>query len=219
MTLAQPGIRAMKFDPQRALIPMSLGVFFVLYFYFKVPVWALAVLMLWIPAYYIGVPVLTQRKWRTFEREFAYRFPKQDYKGLLNYYRGQWFLRQFGPKAEMLEKLGLIYTAMGRTHDAERILEQAVQLADRRAREKFLLNLAQVKFELGKLDEAEQIYKRLINRAPHLTGAQLKLSIIRAHKGEDLPQTIKILESELPRVQGEDRRRVEEALEAARKRR
>ena len=210
--ITQPRIRAMSVDPQRALIPISLGVFFVLYFYFKVPPWALGLLMLWIPLYYIGMPMLTQRKWRTFEREFAYRFPMQDYKGLLDYYRGQWFLRQFGPKAEMIEKLGLIYTAMGKVHDAERILEQAVQLSERHSRDKFLLNLAQVKYELGKYDEAEQIYKRLLHRTPHLAGAQLKLALIHAQRGVDLPRARKILEAELGRATGEERKRIEDAL-------
>ncbi len=217
--MIQPRTHAMKVDPQRAMIPISLGFFFVLTFYFQAPIWLMAILMLWIPLFYIGVPLLTQRKWRTFEREFAYRFPSQDYQGLLSYYKGQWFLRQFGPKAEMLEKLGLIYIAMGRARDAERILEQAIQLSDKRAREKFMLNLAQVKFELGKFDEAEQIYKRLLRRTPHLAGAHLKLLLIRAHKGQDLQNTIKSLESELPRAKGEDKKRIEEALSAARAKR
>ena len=137
----------MNVDPQRALIPLSLGAFFILYFYFKVPPWALSILMLWIPLYYIGVPALTRRKWDAFEREFAYRFPLEDYDGLLAFYKGQWFLRHFGPRAEMLEKLGLIYIAMRKNREAEQILEQAIQLSERHQREKFLLNLAQVKFE------------------------------------------------------------------------
>jgi len=205
----------MTFDPQRALIPLSLGVFFVLYFYFKVPPWALSLLMLWIPLYYIGMPILTKRKWRSFEREFAYRFPLEDYDGLLAFYKRQWFLRQFGPRPEMLEKLGLIYIAMGKNPEAERILEQAIQISERRHREKFLLNLAQVKYELGKYDEAEQIYKRLLHRSPHLSGAQLRLALIHAHRGVDLERSVSVLKAELVRAKGEDRLRIEEALAAA----
>lgn len=214
MIQTQPRARAMKFDPQRALIPISLGVFFVLTFYFQAPIWVLMLCMLWIPLYYLGVPMWTERKWRQFEREFAFRFPNQDYEGLLSYYKRQWFLRQFGPRAEMLEKLALIYKAMGRLRDAERILEQAIQLAERRAREKFLLNLGQIKFELSKYDEAEQIYKRLMRRTPHLAGAHLKLTLIRAYKGEDLKRTIATLKSELPRATGDDKARIKEALAA-----
>ncbi len=210
--------RPMNIDPQRAMIPISLGVFFMLYFYFKVPVWALGLLMLWIPVFYLGLPILKDRKWRSFEREFARRFPSGDGQGMLSFYRGQWFLRQFGPKAGMLEKLGLIYSAMGKHREAEQILERAVQLADRVQRDKFILNLAQVKFELGKYEEAEQIYKRLLSRSPHIAGANLKLALIRVHRGDDLDKSLKILEAELPRAFGEDRRRIEEALAAARAR-
>ena len=158
---------------------------------------------------------MTRRKWDAFEREFAYRFPLEDYDGLLAFYKGQWFLRHFGPRAEMLEKLGLIYIAMRKNREAEQILEQAIQLSERHQREKFLLNLAQVKFELKKYGEAEQIYKRLLRRSPHLSGAELKLALIHAHQGVDLERSRSVLEAELERAKGDDRERIEEALRAA----
>lgn len=207
--------RKVKIDPQRALIPVSLGIFFILRFGFGVPVWVLALLMLWIPAYYIGMPMLAQRRWRDFEREFAFRFPNEDYKGLLDYYRRQWFLRQFGPKAQMLEKLALIYQGMGKLRDAERVLERAIAMTHKTGRATFLTNLAHIKYELGKYDEAEGIYKRLLRRSPHQVSAQVKLALIRVHKGVQLEESLQVLRENLGRATGQERQQIEEALKIA----
>lgn len=206
----------MQLDMRRALIPISLGVFFILYFYFRVPIWGLAILMLWIPLYYMGVPLYTRYRWTHFEKEFAYRFPQQDYKGLLELYRSQWFLRQFGPKAPMLGKLGLIYSAMGRYRDAERILEAAVRNAPPGTGEKFMLNLAHVKYELGKYTEAHQLYRRLLKRTPHLSGAATRIAMINAHTGKDLEHALKHLERQLELANGEEKTRISEAIQSAR---
>jgi tetratricopeptide (TPR) repeat protein len=207
--------RKVKIDPQRALIPVSLGIFFVLRFGFGVPVWVLAILMLWIPAYYIGVPMLAQRRWREFEREFAFRFPSGEHKALLDYYRRQWFLRQFGPKAQMLEKLALIYQGMGKLRDAERVLERAMAMTHKAGRAAFLTNLGHIKYELGKYDEAEGIYKRLLRRAPHQLSARVKLALIRVHKGVQLEESFQVLRENLDRVSGPERAQIEEALKLA----
>ncbi|MEO1268908.1 MAG: tetratricopeptide repeat protein [Myxococcota bacterium] len=206
----------LQLDMKRALIPISLLVFFVLYFYVRVPIWGLAILMLWIPLYYMGVPIYTRYRWTLFEKEFAYRFPQQDYKGLLAYYRSQWFLRQFGPKAPMLGKLGLIYSAMGRYRDAERILEAAVRFAIPGTGEKFMLNLAHVKYELGKYNEARQLYQRLLKRTPHLSGAANRIAMINAHTGTNLQEALEHLERNLPLATGEEQTRITEAIQSAR---
>ena len=70
----------MRFDGQRALIPASLGILFVLRFGFGAPIWVLALCMLWIPIYYIGMPMLAMRRWPSFAREFAYRFQQTNFK-------------------------------------------------------------------------------------------------------------------------------------------
>ena len=204
--------RTLRIDPSRALIPVSLGLFFVLRFVFHVPTWILGVLLLWIPLYYVGIPWLAGRRWHAFEREFAYRFPQGDHKNLLAFWKGQFFLRQFGPKALMLEKLALIYQAMGRVRDAESVLERAVEMADRRMKPTFLPNLAHVKYELGKYDEAEPIYRRLLRRFPHNTAAQTRLALIHVHTGQDIEASLTILRGQLSRAQGEEHRRIEEAI-------
>jgi hypothetical protein len=204
--------RKLRLDPSRALIPVSLGVFFVLKFVFDVPTWVLALLLLWIPAYYVGVPWIANRRWHVFEREFVYRFPQGDHRKTLAFWKSQYFLRQFGPKALMLEKLALIYQAMGRGREAESVLERALALADKRARPTFLPNLAHVKYELGKYDEAEPIYRRILRRYPHDTTAQTRLALIQVHTGHDIAAAVKVLRAHLGHAQGEERRRIEEAI-------
>lgn len=207
-----------KLDFKRALIPISLGVFFVLYFYVQAPVWVLALLTLWIPLFYIGVPYYTHRRWLRFEKDFAWRFSKQDHQGLLALYKDAWFLRSFGPRDLMLGKLGLIYAAMGKHRDAERVLENAIQQAEPSARGQFMLNLGQVKLDLGKYAEARQIYRRLLKRSPHLSRAEAKLNLIDAHLGKRLDEVIPLLQRDLQRAQGDERRRIQDALDAARQR-
>ena len=202
----------MRFDGQRALIPASWGILFVLRFGFGAPIWALALCMLWIPIYYIGMPMLAMRRWPSFEREFAYRFQQNNFKALLAYYDAQWLLRGFGPKPQMLEKLALIYQGMGKLRDAEFVLEKAVRLARQGARHTILSNLAHIKFDLGKLDEAEVIYRRLLKLAPHLTGAQLRLALIQVRRGVDVEQARQTLREHLGRATGHERAQIEEAL-------
>ena len=206
---------SVNFELKRALIPISLAIYFVLHFYFGVPLWVLMCLTVWIPLYYLGIPIYTRRRWASFEKEFAYRFPQQDYKGLLQLYKNQWFLRQFGPKAMMLGKLGLIYSAMGRYRDSERILEGSVRLAEHGIREKYMLNLAHVKYELGKYDEAERLYYPLLKRTPHLSGAATRIAMINVHKGRDLQGALELLSRELSVATGEDAKRISAAIESA----
>ena len=201
-----------RLDPSRALIPVSLGFFFVLRFVFGVPTWVLGILLLWIPLYYMGIPWLAQRRWIAFEREFVYRFPSGDGPAMLDFWKRQYFLRQFGPKPLMLEKLALIYQSMGKVREAESVLERAVELADKRSRDTFLPNLAHVKYELGKYDEAEPIYKRLLRRVPHDTTAQTRLALIKVHTGRDMGNALSVLREQLSRAHGEELRRIREAI-------
>ncbi len=213
--MTQMAATRLKIDPQRALIPFSLLIFFVLRFGLGAPIWLLMILMLWIPIYYIGMPMLAQKRWKNFEREFAYRYPSQDFKGLLDNYRKQWFLRQFGPRARMLEKLALIYQGMGKLRDAERVLEEAIELSEKHARSTFLTNLAHIKYELGKYDEAETMYRRLLRRSPHLVSARVRLALIRVHQGVQLEESFTVLRENRERATGQEREHIEEALKMA----
>lgn len=201
------------FDWKRALIPLSLLMLFVLKFGFGAPLWLLAVLCLWIPLYYVGVPVLINHSWRSFEKEFTIRFQRGDYRGLLEYYRKQWLLRRFGPRAEMLAKLGLIYFALERYREAEHALERAVDASQMGAfREQLFYNLANVKFELGKYEDAEQIYRSLRGGSPYRQSAQTQLALIDLHQGRRVDQARQILRSERHRASGMLRDRIDEAL-------
>jgi len=204
----------LQIDWKRALIPLSLGAFFVLYFFLHVPAWLLGVLMLWIPLYYLALPWYGRRRWQIFEREFAYRFPRGDFQGLLTYYEQQSFLRRFGPEAPMLGKLGLIYLGMGRFRDAEVVLERALTATHPSGRQRVMLNLAHVKFKLGKIDESAQFYRLVIRVAPHNSTASTRLALIDLQKGRAIDQARKTLLDARATASGEDRELIEEALAA-----
>ena len=201
------------FDWQRALIPLSLLVLVVLRFALHAPLWLLTALCLWIPVYYVGVPVLINHRWRRFEKEFTIRFQRGDYRGLLEYYRAQWLLRRFGPRAEMLAKLGLIYFALERYREAEHALERAIDASQLGSfREQLFYNLANVKFELGKYEDAEQIYRSLRGGSPYRQSAQTQLALIDLHRGQRVEQALQVLRSERHRASGMLRDRIDEAL-------
>lgn len=204
-----------KFEWRAALIPISLVTMSLLHFIFKVPLWLLAIACIWIPIYYVAYPLVLRNKWIAFEKEFALRFQKGDYKLLLEFYKKQWFLRRFGPRAEMLGKLGLIYAAMERYRDAEHALERAIETSPTTQRDRLYFNLANVKFELGKYDAAGEIYRTLRPSSPYRHASQTNLAIIDMHMGRHLEKARRVLEQELQRSNGQLKTRIEQALTKA----
>ena len=202
-----------EFEAKGLLIPISLGIMALLRFMFGVPLWILAMMCVWIPLYFLGYPALVRRRWLVFEKEFALRFQRGEYKKLLDFYKDQWFLRRFGPKPEMLGKLGLIYAAMERYRDAEQAFERAIEEAAKGQRERLYFNLANVKFELGKYDDAEQIYRTLKPSSPYRHASQTHLAIIDVHQGRRLDVARTILKQERARAHGPLRARIDQALE------
>jgi tetratricopeptide (TPR) repeat protein len=196
----------------RAFIPISLLILFVLRYTFRAPIWLLVAFCAWMPAYYIIYPMTLNSKWTTFEKEFARRFQKGEHKQLLDFYMSQWFLRRFGPRADMMGKLGLIYSALERYREAEEVLERAVDIAPGGLRERLFFNLANVKFELGKHQDAEQIYRTLKPNSPYRRAAQTQMALIDMHRGHRVEDARKILEAERGRASGQLKSRIETAL-------
>ena len=211
---AEPGSRV-AIDWSRALVPLSLGFFALLYFWFEVPLWVLGLLVLWIPIYYLGFPIVVRRRWQSFEREFETRRAGGNYNELLAFFESQRFLRQFGPEANMLGRLGQIYLGLDKAREAEAILERVQRAAPVEARPHFLVDLAHARFLQGKYDEASQMYTRILSRAPHQALARTRLAIIDLHKGRRTEVARRTLEQALGSVDDEDRARIEAALSRA----
>lgn len=204
--------KGLQIDWRRGLIPLSLLAMFILYFGFDAPLWVLAVFTLWIPVYYVLYPMYLRKRWTAFEKQFAYRFQKEDYKGLLELYRDQWFLRRFGPKAEMLGKLGLIYSAMGKYREAEHTFESAIDRAHETQEDKLFFNLANVKYELGKYEDASQIYRSLKVNSPYRHSARTQLALIDLRQGERVDQARDFLEEARERASTPIKERIDRAL-------
>ncbi len=202
----------LQIDWRRGLIPLSLLVMFVLTFYFKVSIKVLAVFVLWMPAYYLAWPWLLRRKWKKFESEFARQFQQRDFKGLLALYRANWLLRKFGPRVEMLNKLSLIYTGMEKFREAEQTLERVIDLTPVLARDRLYFNLANIKYELGKYEEAEEMYKILRKGSPYRHSVQAQLALIHLQRGHEVEHARATLERELQHASGPLKTRIEEAL-------
>lgn len=209
---AAPRGRGLQVDWSRGLLPLSLLILFVLRFGFDAPTWLLIVFMLWIPAFYFAFPRYMRRRWYHFDKEFAARFQKGDFKGLLLLYRDQWMLRKFGPRAEMLGKLGLIYAAMHRYREAEEALEKALDHAHFTQRDKLFFNLAGVKYELGHYEEAEQILKALRANSPYGHTARTHLALIDLRCGRRPEQARQFLQTQRDQARGDVKARIERAL-------
>ena len=195
------------------LLPLSLVAMIVLWGVFDVPLWALSICCLWIPVYYVAYPRVLRVKWLAFEKEFALRFQKGDYKGLLEFYKQQRFLRRFGPRAEMLGKLGLIYSALERYREAELAFERAIDHTPTKQRDRLYFNLANVKFELGRYDAAEAIYRALQPGSPYRHASQTQLALIDMHRGKRIDVARRVLESERERASGQLKARIDQALQ------
>lgn len=205
--------RGIQIDLKKWLVPLSLFTMFVMWTQFQTPVWVLALFTLWIPAYYIGYPTLLRKKWFAFEKEFAIKFQQGKHQELLEFYRSQWFLRKFGPRAEMLNKLSLIYSAMEKFREAEQVLQRSIKLTNPKLRDRLYFNLANVKYELGKYDEAEEMYKALRKGSPYLHSVQTQLALIDLHRGRRVSEARSFLEANRNNVSGIARDRIEQALQ------
>ncbi|MFB6263434.1 MAG: tetratricopeptide repeat protein [Bradymonadaceae bacterium] len=200
-------------DWQRALLPISLLILFILRFGFRAPLWVLIVFSCWIPLYYLGYPWLLRRRWRDFERTFTAQFQRENFDELLDEYESRWFLRQFGPRGKMLAKLGLIYAGLERFREAERALERAVERVTDVDRDKVLFNLANVKYELGKYDDAEEIYRSLQGSSPYRRSIRTQLALIELHRGENVDEAEQLLREEREHATGRVRERIDRALD------
>lgn len=212
MTSSSSSKGRIQIDWKRGLIPLSLFVLVVLHFGLGAPFWVLAVFCLWIPVYYLAVPYYKRKKWQEFEREFARRFQRGEHKALLEEYRKNWFLRRFGPRHEMLSKLGLIYSALEKYPEAEHALEMAVDACPHRPPEQLYFNLANVKFELEKYDEAMKIYLTLRRDSPYQKAVRTQMALIDLHKGARVEQALEFLEKRRDQATGSMRLRIDRAL-------
>lgn len=203
--------RGLTVDWNKAMIPLSLLTMFVLWT-FGTPTWLLALFTLWIPIYYVAYPMLLRRRWVAFDKQFAILFQKGDYRTLLEYYRKQWFLRRFAPAQEMHTKLALIYAGMEKYREAEHVLERALDASRAGYRDKLYFNLANVKYELGKYDEAEQMYRALKRSSPYGHTVRTQLALIELHRGTEVDEARAHLETELEASSGSSRSRIEDAL-------
>lgn len=201
-----------KIDWRRGLIPLSLLILVVLHFGIGAPWWVLAVFCLWIPVYFIGVPWYRLRRWHIFDKNFTQRFQRGEHKTLLEDYRKEWFLRRFGPRAEMMSRLGLIYSALEKYREAEMALERSIDAFGPHVPEQVYFNLANVKFELGKFDDAMQIYLTMRGNSPYQRAARTQMALIDLHKGARIEQARDFLEGEVDRATGAMRERIERAL-------
>jgi len=205
----------LEIDWRRALIPLSLGIMFLMVFYFNTPIWVMVIFLMWMPLYYMAFPWYLEKRWLAFEREFALLFQQRNFKGLLEFYRVNWFLRKFGPRAEMLTKLSLIYSGMEKYREAEQVLEQAIELTPAPQRDRLYYNLANVKYELGKYDEAEQMYKALNRGTPFGQTVRVQLALINLQQGRSVEKARRTLETELSNATGVLKSRIEDALQRA----
>lgn len=205
----------LQIDWRRALLPLSLLALVLLYFFFRVPIWLLALFTLWIPLYYLVYPSYVRKRWSQFDKEFAAKFQKGQYKELLELYRDQWFLRKFGPKAEMLGKLALIYSAMDKYREAEQALERALDHAQPGQQQRLFFNLANVKFELSKYEDAEQIYRALKKGTPYSHSARTHLAMLDLKRGRHVDKARKLLQNERQNASGATRERIDRVLGSA----
>lgn len=205
----------LEIDWRRALIPLSLGIMFLMVFYFNTPLWVMVIFLMWMPLYYMAYPWYLEKRWLAFEREFALLFQQRNFKGLLEFYRENWFLRKFGPRGEMLTKLSLIYSGMEKYRESEQVLEQAIELTAAPHRDRLYYNLANVKYELGKYDEAEQMYKALNRGTPFGQTVRVQLALIHLQQGKSVEKARQTLEQELSNTTGVLKSRIEDALQRA----
>lgn len=210
--MAQNNKRRLQIDWRRGLIPISLFILFILRFGLGAPIWVLILFCLWIPVYYLFIPYYTAKRWTAFEKNFNRRFQRGEHKTLLEDYRKERFLRRFGPREVMLQKLGLIYSAMGKFREAELAIEQAIDATKGSVSEQLLFNLANIKFELGKFDEAMKIYLTLRGNSPYQRAARTQMALIDLHRGARVEQAVKFLEDERERATGSMRERIDRAL-------
>ena len=191
---------------------LSFAMMGLLYFYFKAPLWVMGLFTVWMPIVYLLIPWDIRRRWTQFEKNFTTQFQRGEYQALLDEYRNMKFLRRFGPKAEMLSKLAIIYTAMEHLREAEKVLEQAIDITPLTQRDRLYLNLANLKYELGKYNEAAAMYKALQSNSPYRHSVKTQLALIDLHQGHRVAEARAYLADVRDRSTGATRSRIDAAL-------
>ena len=99
--------------------------------------------------------------------------------------------------------------------EADQVLEQSIKLTEPAYRDRLYFNLANVKYELGKYDEAEEMYKALRKGSPYLHSVQTQLALIDLHRGRRVEEARTFLEKNRKNVSGVAKDRIEQALAAS----
>ena len=115
----------------------------------------------------------------------------------------------------MLHKLALIYSAMDKFREAEEVLQRAVEMTGVEYRDRLYFNLANVKYELGKYDQAEQMYKALKKGSPYIHAVQTQLALIDLHRGLRVDEARAFLRHARDTATGLTKTRIDDALRGA----
>lgn len=169
---------------RNALLPVSLVLSFVLWFWARLPLWQVALAVAPLLALFALAPAWGERSLAAFDRDALSLRAKGEHRGLRARLRRAWPALLFAPPALIAEREGMVYLETGdaaRAHDAYR---RASEAWGESAPLPVVLGRAHAAYLAERDDDAIRIYRRLEEVSPGLPKVAVRLADALARNGK-----------------------------------
>ena len=209
-----PKSNVFTIDLRSGLLPLSLGLLYLVHVVARPPLAVMLLLCLILPGVLIAWAVYLRRALPPFERSISLCLQRRDSASLERLLDEARILRLLAPIGYFDAKRGMLAMLEEDWERADELLERAYQRQSKRAQKEALLPaILRVKYESGAWEEAEEIATELAASAQFPGTAYLFLGLLKVRRPDDRDEGIALLEDAALMLSGGDRSRAERALQ------
>lgn len=212
-----PKSNVLTIDLRSGLLPLSLGLLYLLHLLVAPPLAVMLLLCLVLPGLLILWAVYLHRALPQFERSISVCLQRRDKGSLRRLLEEARVLRLLAPLGYFDAKRGMLASLEEDWERADEFLERAYVRQSKRAQKEALLPaLLRAKYESGAWEEAREIAAQLVSSARFPGTAHLFLGLIKVREPDERDQGVALLKRAVEILSGEDRARGERALQELR---
>jgi hypothetical protein len=191
---AGPGLRLA--GARELLLPLTLGVCFVLYYLMRVPGWVVVAVALPMAALYLFAPSWATRSVERFDRDLVRLLSTGGRGALPRRYALALGMRLFAPPAITAERRALVAAETGQSGEARASYRAALREYGKRAPLRVLLGYAHACYAVADDGEAIRAYRELLAQEGMLPGVRRNLAHALVRRGEALREALELIDDE-----------------------